>query len=65
MSRGPLTFKQSDLTRDIKAALAAGLTVERAWVETDGKIVLGFKTEGGAVPTPPNTEGENTWADVA
>ena len=65
MSRGPHTFKQCDVTRAIKAALAAGLTVERAWVETDGRIMLGFKTEGGTMPTPPKTEGENTWADVA
>ena len=57
MSCGPLTFKQSDLTRAIRAAIAAGLTVERAWVETDGKIVLGFRTEGGE-PMAPTPQGE-------
>lgn len=42
MARGPLTFKQRDLTRAIKAAVAAGLVVERAWIEVDGRIMLGF-----------------------
>jgi hypothetical protein len=42
MARGHLTFKQSDLTRAIKAALKAGVIVERAWIDVDGKIMLGF-----------------------
>ena len=42
MPRGHLTFKQRDLTRAIKAAQAAGVTVERAWIDVDGKIMLGL-----------------------
>lgn len=42
MARGPLTFKKTDLTRAIKGAEAAGKIVERAWIERDGKIMLGF-----------------------
>ena len=41
MARGPLTFRQRDLTRAIKAALAVGLVIERAWIEIDGRIILG------------------------
>ena len=55
MARGPLTFRQRDLTRAIKAALAAGLKVERAYVEVDGRIMLGFangKTEPEQVGNP-------------
>jgi hypothetical protein len=44
MSRGPCTFKKQDLRRALEAAVAAGMTVERAWVEIDGTIVLGFAT---------------------
>ncbi|MGH6865671.1 MAG: hypothetical protein ACREDO_05785 [Methyloceanibacter sp.] len=58
MSRGPLTFKQRDLTRAIKAALAAGLTVERAWIDVDGKIMLGFANPDDAVVV---IEHDNPW----
>jgi hypothetical protein len=38
--RGPLTFKQSDLTRAIKAAKAAGIEVTRIEIDPEGKIVV-------------------------
>ena len=40
MSRGPSTFKQSDLTRAVKALLKAGLPVERAEIDPLGKIAV-------------------------
>ena len=40
MSRGPATFRQSDLTRAIKAAKAAGIEVVRIEVDKDGKIAI-------------------------
>jgi transcription antitermination factor NusA-like protein len=40
MARGPLSFKQSDLTRAIKGALAAGLRVRSVEIDKDGKIVV-------------------------
>jgi hypothetical protein len=42
MPRGAQTFKQADLTRAIKAAVKAGLRVQRALVRADGLIVLDF-----------------------
>jgi ATP-dependent exoDNAse (exonuclease V) alpha subunit len=38
MSRGPCTFKQSDITKAVKAVVAAGVQVERVEVDKDGKI---------------------------
>jgi hypothetical protein len=44
MARGPCTFKQRDLMRAIRGAVAAGQIVERACVDVDGRITLGFVT---------------------
>jgi hypothetical protein len=52
MARGPLTFKQSDLTRAIRAALKAG--VERAWIDVDGRVVLGLVAK--PIETEPEPE---------
>lgn len=40
MSRSPSTFRQTDLTRAIKAARNAGVTVARAEITKDGKIII-------------------------
>lgn len=40
VGRGPLTFRQQDLVRAIKAAQAAGLDVAKVEVDKDGKIVI-------------------------
>jgi hypothetical protein len=59
MSTRPSTFRQRDLTRAIKAALAAGMVVERAWVDVDGRIMLGF-ANGHGQPLEEVEEG-NPW----
>ena len=67
MARRPSSFRQRDLTRMIKAALAAGLVIERAWVEIDGRIMLGFAqgfNEQNPAPELP-TQKADTWSDVA
>ena len=65
MARGPLSFKQRDLTRAIKAALAGGLVIERAWIGIDGRIMLGFAKGGdNQNPAPKPTQEGDTWADV-
>jgi hypothetical protein len=40
MARGNLKFRQTDLTRALKAARAAGLEVARIEMDTDGRPVL-------------------------
>jgi hypothetical protein len=40
MSRGPQTFKQSDVTRALKATVKAGIAVERVEIDKNGKIVV-------------------------
>jgi hypothetical protein len=55
MSRGPLPFKQSDMTRAIKAAQAAGLIV-RAIDVSKGMILF-----GGDVDSAKSGEGLMSW----
>jgi hypothetical protein len=47
MSRGSITFRQTDLTRAIKAARNAGVNVARAEIGKDGKIVIVIGETGG------------------
>nr|WP_298683367.1 hypothetical protein [uncultured Dongia sp.] len=50
MAKGKISFKQSDLTRAIKAVRAAGIDVSRIEIEPDtGKIII---VPGGAMVVP-------------
>ena len=40
MPRGPCSFKQSDVTRAVKGAVAAGVQVGRVEITKDGSIVV-------------------------
>jgi len=40
MARGELTFRQTDVTRALKAAKQAGVEIARIEISKDGKIVL-------------------------
>jgi hypothetical protein len=40
MPRGPSTFKQQDVTKALKATVAAGIEVSRVEIDKDGKIVV-------------------------
>jgi hypothetical protein len=40
MSRGQQTFRQSDVTKALKAAVKAGIAVERLEIDKDGKTVI-------------------------
>jgi hypothetical protein len=40
MSKGQHTFKQGDVTKALKGAVNAGLSVQRVEIDREGKIVL-------------------------
>jgi hypothetical protein len=58
MARGPCTFKQQDVTRALRATIAAGVEVARVEIEASGKIVLvtGKASEPAAEQGPTNNE---------
>jgi hypothetical protein len=53
MARGALTFRESDLTRALKAAAKAGVALARVEICKDGRIVL---LPGKAQDAPPGDE---------
>lgn len=56
MARGPCAFTQSDVTRAVKGAKAAGLPVARVQIGKDGSITI----ETGKPPEPDETA-RNEW----
>ena len=40
MTRAPSTFRQQDVTRAIRAAIAAGVDIARIEVDKNGRIVI-------------------------
>jgi hypothetical protein len=40
MANRPAQFKQADVTRAVKGAVAAGLSVGRVEIDRDGKIIV-------------------------
>jgi hypothetical protein len=56
MSRAPCTFKQTDVTKAVKAVVAAGVEVARVEVDKDGRIVI---VAGKAMPE--DGKGGNEW----
>lgn len=40
MSRGPCTFKQQDVTRALRGALAAGVEIQRVEIDKLGRIIV-------------------------
>jgi hypothetical protein len=58
MGRRPCTFRQSDVTRALKAALATGIGVAKIEIDKDGKIVI----VTGVPPQCDNDDsGANEW----
>jgi hypothetical protein len=53
VARAPSTFRQQDVTRAIKAAVAAGVGIARVEIDKSGKIVIVTgKPQEAAVAAP-------------
>jgi hypothetical protein len=62
MTRGPCTFRQQDVTRALKATVAAGIEVQRVEIGRDGKIMI-VTTKADPVP-PGDCDEPNGWDKV-
>jgi hypothetical protein len=60
MARGPLTFRQGDVTRAVKAVVAAGVEIARVEIDKSGKIVIVPKVAN----TPVRADADNEWDEV-
>jgi hypothetical protein len=54
MARAPGTFKQCDITRAVKGAIAAGLDIARIEIDQTGKIVIQLANSGAKEQAAPN-----------
>ena len=61
MARGPCTFRQRDLTRAVKAVIAAGLHVAGVKISPQGMIEV---VTGAESAQDPVAQGENEWDRV-
>jgi hypothetical protein len=61
MSRAPSTFRQSDVTRALRAVAAAGVGIARIEIDKSGKIII---IVGNAELQEPPREGSNEWDSV-
>ena len=61
MSRGPQTFRQTDVTRVLKAAAKAGVAVQRVEIDKTGKIVVVTAT---AQEADAEKSEKNEWDEV-
>jgi hypothetical protein len=52
MGRFASTFRQTDLTRAVRAVEAAGMKVTRVEIDPDGRIIL----QSGGAPAVPSSE---------
>ncbi|WP_141701226.1 hypothetical protein [Methyloceanibacter methanicus] len=57
MARGRCTFRQQDVTRALRATVAAGIDVQRIEIDKDGKIVV----VTGRPREEAEESGENEW----
>lgn len=58
MSKGPQTFRQTDVTRALRAVAAAGIQVQRVEIDKEGKIVVvtaGSRNQDGEL-TPSGSQ---------
>jgi hypothetical protein len=59
MPRNPASFRQSDVTRALKGAMAAGFDVKRCEIDRNGRIVIASNDPAPVVVDEPKSE--NPW----
>jgi hypothetical protein len=62
MTRAPCTFRQLDVTRAVKAVIAAGLRVAGVKISATGDIEVVTSSDEKAQDSP--TQGGNEWDRV-
>ena len=62
MSRGKCKFKQSDITRALRATKAAGVGISKIEIEPDGRMVI-VLSDGEGEMTDYHCSG-NPWDNV-
>jgi hypothetical protein len=60
MPRGQCTFRQSDVTKAVKAVVAAGVQVARVEVDREGRIVV----VTGRASAPEEGRESNEWDSI-
>jgi hypothetical protein len=60
MSKGPCTFRKSDLRRGVEALKSAGMNVERVEIDRAGRIIL-FPQNGGTAPKQQDLDPLDNW----
>lgn len=60
MANRPATFSQTDVTRALRAAKAAGWPVGAVEITLDGTMRLFSENTA----TPPTPDGPNSWSDL-
>jgi hypothetical protein len=63
VSRRPCVFKQTDLTRALKGARAAGMEIARIEIEKDGRIVV-VPGEIAVITGKPEANGQEPSAPI-
>jgi hypothetical protein len=63
MSRGPQSFKQTDLTKAIKAAVKAGVQGWRVEIVNGKIIVAGGEPDGVSRDVPPDNDLDRELAE--
>jgi hypothetical protein len=64
MSRVPSTFRQADVTKAVKAVVAAGVDIARIEIDAAGKIVIVTGKPEAQDSSAPGREGSNEWDSV-
>jgi len=66
MARAPSTFRQADVTKAVKAVVAAGVDIVRVEIDKTGKIAITTASAKGATNGVASSavEEENEWDRV-